>query len=118
MKNVTEVNTFKGWNDPELEISLLFQCVLRLLPRLQQLNLAGCVNITDNVFLVDKQKQLTRLTSKQAIPQDFDSQLMDVDVSECAQLTSFAICYLTSLCGPTLRSINISHTAVRKIRET
>ncbi|XP_035829074.1 uncharacterized protein LOC101862000 [Aplysia californica] len=89
------------------------QCLLTSAPNLQQLSLAHC-DITDAVFLLDETKQLTRETGVQlpTAQSAYDSQLQCVDVSRCNTFTSTGLRHLCTLCGPTLRSVNLCWTKV------
>ncbi|XP_041356528.1 uncharacterized protein LOC121373819 [Gigantopelta aegis] len=96
------------------------QCMLKGIPNLRQLKLGSCRNITDDVFLIDKQQQngLEMATLEPVkklgvgeidniVHSKFLCRLVSVDVSGC-NLTSTAVRHLTTLTGPTLREVDIS----------
>ncbi|XP_072174296.1 uncharacterized protein [Diadema setosum] len=85
------------------------QILLMGLPKLSSLNLSMCGNITDNVFYLDE----SQLKPGGDIPSSKHkpgSNLVSVDLSGCQRLTNTCIRHLLELCGPKLRSLNVSCT--------
>ncbi|KAK3595456.1 hypothetical protein CHS0354_003448 [Potamilus streckersoni] len=87
------------------------QAMLQGISALRHLSVSGCLNLTDNVFLVNEKLQGTReafCSVRSVMDLDYECHLVSVDISGCRKLTSTAIRHLCTLCGPTLKSINIS----------
>ncbi|XP_063953148.1 uncharacterized protein LOC129256321 isoform X2 [Lytechinus pictus] len=86
------------------------QILLRGLPFLTSLNLSMCECITDDVFYLS-QDQLSEIRpwKDNSFP---GSHLASVDLSGCQNLTNTCIRHLLELCGPNLRNLNVSCTAM------
>ncbi|GFS22559.1 F-box/LRR-repeat protein 2-like [Elysia marginata] len=89
------------------------QALLKNAPMLQSLNIARC-HITDAVFLLNETKQLAREGGFQhpSLNAGYDSQLQSVDVTGCSEFSSTGLRHLCTLCGPSLRVLNMSWTKV------
>ncbi|KAH9509912.1 hypothetical protein Btru_044601 [Bulinus truncatus] len=89
------------------------QNLLRNAPTLHSLNIAHS-EITDKVFLINEVKQLAREAFLKIpnITDVYDSCLQSLDISGCQNITSTCIRHLCTLCGPTLRSVNMSWTKI------
>ncbi|KAL3885402.1 hypothetical protein ACJMK2_025465 [Sinanodonta woodiana] len=85
------------------------QAMLQGVSALQHLNVSGCLNLTDKVFLLNEKLQGTREAFSSVRPvMDYECHLVSVDISGCRKLTNTAIRHLCTLSGPTLKSVNIS----------
>ncbi|XP_064645007.1 uncharacterized protein LOC135498609 [Lineus longissimus] len=91
------------------------QTILRHMQNLRSLSLSSCVGITDDVFLLNTDSQI--VTDKKSAMPVFKpdlhcAHLTSLDVSGCQSITSNAIRHLTTLCGPSLRHVDISWTKI------
>ncbi|XP_064604520.1 uncharacterized protein LOC135469839 [Liolophura sinensis] len=74
---------------------------------LRNLNISSCDNISDKVFLLNEELQLSREALGRSSV-EYPCRLTSVDVSGCRSLTSTVVRHLATLTGPTLRSVNLS----------
>ncbi|KAK7111559.1 uncharacterized protein [Littorina saxatilis] len=89
------------------------QGLVRTAPLLRHLMLADTL-VGDTAFLEDLASQAQREMALQTweMTGKFAAQLVTVDVSRCRGFTSEGLLHLCSLCGPSLRSVNLQHTQV------
>lgn len=82
-------------------------------PALKHLNLSGCQSLTDCAFAFPSSTS----SSSKCYSDTFQPgcHLTSVDISGCHSITTKAIKYLVTICGPTLKHINLACTGVDSI---
>lgn len=79
-------------------------------PALKHLNLSGCQGLTDSAFAFSSSTSSSgKCYSDTSQP---GCHLTSVDISGCHSITTKAIKYLVTICGPTLKHINLACTGV------
>lgn len=82
-------------------------------PALKHLNLSGCQSLTDSAFAFPSStSSSSKCYSDTSQP---GCHLTSVDISGCHSITTKAIKYLVTICGPNLKSINLACTGVDSI---
>lgn len=100
-------------NDCSTVTNEIVKVILLTLTMLKHLGLSMCKRLTDAAFLLvypnttDKSKTQQVNLNGQPL-----CHLTSIDISGCPRLTSAAIRHLSTLCGPTLESVNIAFTRI------
>ncbi|KAL5015892.1 hypothetical protein ScPMuIL_005481 [Solemya velum] len=87
------------------------QTLLRNSKNLCDLNISSCDSLTDQVFLLEEEKQATREIYGFTDGDECSVNLVNVEMT-CSNLTATAVRYLVTLCGPSLRSVSLGWTEV------
>ncbi|KAL4228968.1 hypothetical protein ACF0H5_012008 [Mactra antiquata] len=84
--------------------------VLKNAPNLSTLHVSS-KNISNNVFLLDEEIQYSKEVSPTKCQEPYTCNLTNISICGCKQLTNKVVEHISSLCGPTLKCIDISNTS-------